>query len=254
MPTDPFDELRKTHNVIELKKNVYTISSNWFVNSHPLISRIPRVGIAQIVFRMGRTAINQYCQTFEAAYLGNPYYDGYHFPVEPIKMGALRKLYAMMEWSCLYGIGIDPAMGTEPKQIGLRNLLEVITVNTDRYTFDDFKDSRIFISKPDVLLISEDFADGFAIWGGPLHRIDAGISAYGRPIDVWESDLFPRVTIIVDPALNAGTAVALVSGDVRFRCKREEYLDPDAARAEGGIEIDRPDRGAWIEGVTGFAQ
>jgi hypothetical protein len=224
--------------------------------------------------------VTQYCQTWQhpvqvggslqasTAYQAPP---GVRTPFEQSKMDALQNLMDDMESSSYYGKGEDPAVVSRPKQRGLRSLLNSNTttnpVNSGAYKPTDFihdtlEKCRTGGGDPDVLLLSTNFMTGLATWGHAAQRIDAGVTIFGTPIDVFEAPFLGGLSIIEAPLLRPFTAVCLTSSEIRMRMKRNEYWNPRGTRgdafegdwmAEGAIEVDNQAHHAWLEGITAFS-
>lgn len=196
---------------------------------------------------------------------------GTRTPFDQYKIEALQNLMDDMECSSYYGRGESPAVSDRPKQKGLRTLLaeNLVTnpINADTYKRTDFirgtlEKCRANGGDPDVLLLSPDFMRGLSVWGAAAHKVDAGVTVFSTPIDVFEVPFLGGVSVIEAPLLRPGTAVCLTSSEVRMRMKRNEFWSPHGSRgdayegdwiAEGAIEVDNPGHHAWVEGVTRFA-
>jgi hypothetical protein len=226
------------------------------------------------------TGVSQFCQTWQhpvqvggslqasSSFQTAP---GLRTPFEQSRMDALQNLMDDMEYSSYYGLGEDPAVATRPKQKGLRTLLNATLtttpMNAAAYKATDFirdtlQQCRINGGDPDVLLVSPNFMTGLATWGQAVQRIDAGVNVFGTPIDVFAAPFLGGVSIIEAPLLNPFTAIALTSGQVRMRMKRNEFWNPRGVRgdayegdwlAEGAVEVDNPSHHAWVEGITAFS-
>jgi hypothetical protein len=224
--------------------------------------------------------ITQYCQTWQhpvqvggslqasSAFVTQP---GVQTPLDQYKMDALQNLMDDMEVSSYYGKGEDPSVSGRPKQKGLRSLLAanntVSPTSAGAYKPSDFirdtlEKCRTGGGDPDVLLLSTNFMSGLATWGMAVQRLDAGVSIFGNPIDVFEAPFLGGVRVIEAPLLRPFTAICLTSSEARLRMKRSEYWNPRGVRgdategdwiAEGAIEIDNQAHHAWLEGVTAFS-
>jgi hypothetical protein len=224
--------------------------------------------------------VTQYCQTWQhpvqvagslqaaSAFVTQP---GIQTPLDQYKMDALQNLMDDMEVSSYYGKGEDPSVSGRPKQKGLRSLLSTnITTsptNAGAYKPSDFirdtlEKCRSGGGDPDVLLLSTNFMSGLATWGMAVQRIDAGVSIFGNPIDVFEAPFLGGVRIIEAPLLRPFTAACLTSSEVRMRMKRNEFWNPRGVRgdavegdwiSEGAVEVDNQAHHAWVEGITAFS-
>jgi hypothetical protein len=224
--------------------------------------------------------ITQYCQTWQhpvqvggslqasSAFVTQP---GVQTPLDQYKMDALQNLMDDMEVSSYYGKGEDPSVSGRPKQKGLRTLLAanntISPTSAGAYKPSDFirdtlEKCRTGGGDPDVLLLSTNFMSGLATWGMAVQRIDAGVSIFGNPIDVFEAPFLGGVRVIEAPLLRPFTAICLTSSEARLRMKRSEYWNPRGVRgdategdwiAEGAIEIDNQAHHAWLEGITAFS-
>lgn len=219
----------------------------------------------------------QFCQTFQhpvqvggsleaSAVAGTG-----HTPFEQSKMDALQNLMDDMEVSTYYGLGEDPSVSGRPKQRGLRALLAATRttspVNAGAYKptdliRDTLEKCRTNGGNPDVLILSSNFMTGLATWGHAAQRIEAGLSIFGTPIDVFEAPFLGGVSILEAPLLRPSTAICLTSAEVRLRMKRNEFWNPRGSRgdafegdwvAEGAIEVDNLSHHAWVEGITAFS-
>jgi Family of unknown function (DUF5309) len=226
------------------------------------------------------TGVTQFCQTWQhpvqvggslQASASFQTSQGVRTPFEQSKMDALQNLMDDMEYSSYYGRGEDPATAARPKQKGLRALinsnLTTNPVNAGAYKATDFirdtlQQCRTNGGDPDVLLVSPNFMTGLATWGQAVQRIDAGVNVFGTPIDVFAAPFLGGVSIIEAPLLKPFTAIALTSGEVRMRMKRNEFWNPRGVRgdayegdwlAEGAIEVDNQGHHAWVEGITAFS-
>ncbi|MBX6311900.1 MAG: DUF5309 family protein [Isosphaeraceae bacterium] len=226
------------------------------------------------------TSTFQYCQTWQhpvqvggslQASTSFQTASGFRTPLEQYRMDALQNLLDDMEVSCYYGRGEDPAVTGRPKQKGLRSLLTTNftnnPVNAGAYKptdliRDTLERCRSNGGDPDVLLVSTNFMTGLATWGHAAMRIDAGVSIFGTPIDVFEAPFLGGIMIIEAPLLKPFTAVCLTSSEVRLRMKRGETWVPRGSRgdaiegdwiAEGAIEVENQAHHAWVEGITAFA-
>ena len=271
----------------ELRNDMHVVATNWFVNRCPLVSRVPRLPIGSTTFAMHSRggASSQFCQTFRHPVDGRfrrPRIETPEAvipwpkqrtesrtpdaPFDRAKMEGLQNLMDDLETSCYYGTGEDPATCGRPKQKGLRTLLTtnrtLSPTNADAYSAVDFvadtlEPCRLNGGDPDVLLLSTNFAQGFAtMWGYTVQRLDAGSNIFGTPIDIYEAPFLGGVTIIEAPLLRPFTAVCLTSSEIRLRMKRNEFWSPrgDGGEwiAEGAIEVENENHHAWVEGITAF--
>lgn len=277
----------------EQRNDIHIVSTNYFCNSHPLVTRTPRVPIGMTTFSVssrvsrppdiGPVTLSgpQYCQTWRhpvqsdgRPHDSRPYTisPGAREPFDANKMFALRNLMDDMEFTSYYGVGQDPATSGRPKQNGLRELIKTNCIlspeNANKYRpadliRDTLERCRSNGGDPDVLLLSSNFMIGLAIWGQAVQRIDAGKNVFGVPIDVYEVPFLGGVTIIEAPLLKPFTAVCLGADQIWLRMKRNEFWNPTGSRgdaiegewiAEGAIELENEHHHAWVEGITGFSQ
>lgn len=274
---------RSYDHASEIRNDIHVVSTNWFVNRCPLVSRVPRVPVGSTTFAMlartnrGRVeppeTSMQFCQTWQhpvwpSAYSPQPLE---RQPFDTKKMEALQNLMDDMETTSFYGIGVDPAVSGRPKQKGIRTLLSTNNItapdHASNYTASDFvRDTlercRSSGGDPDVVLLSTNFMAAFSVWGQPVHRLNAGTTVFGAPIDIFETPMLGGVSIIEAPLLRPFTAVCLTSCEVRLRMKRNEFWNPRGSRgdvaegdwiAEGAIEVENERHHAWLEGVRAFA-
>ena len=227
------------------------------------------------------TAVTQYCQTFQhpvqvggslASTTNFQVEEGQRAPFDQFKMEALRNLVDDIEYTTYYGLGDAGTTTGRPQQKGLKSLIasgNVVTDPTNKgaytaYDFvrDAFTNARANGGEPDVVLLSSNFMTGLAKWGHAVQRLDAGATAFGTPIDVFEAPFLGGVKIIEAPLLRSFTAVALTSEHVRFRTKRNEFWSPRGVRgdaiegdwiAEMAVEVGNPAFHAWVEGITVFS-
>ncbi|HEV3122626.1 MAG TPA: DUF5309 family protein [Isosphaeraceae bacterium] len=224
--------------------------------------------------------VSQYCQTWQhpvqvggslqasTQYVAQP---GVQTPLDQYKMDALQNLMDDMEVSSYYGKGEDPAVASRPKQKGLRTLLSAnlvaSPVNAGAYKPSDFirdtlEKARLGGGDPDVFILSTNFMSGLATWGMAVQRVDAGVSIFGNPFDVFEAPFLGGVRLIEAPLLRPFTCITLTSSEVRLRMKRNEFWNPRGVRgdavegdwiAEGALEIDNQAHHGWLEGITAFS-
>src|SRR5690606_28573742 len=135
----------------------------------------------------------------------------------------------------------DPSVSGRPKQKDLRALLTSnrtsAPTNSGAYKPTDLiRDSPgkcpLNGGSPDALLVSSNFMTGLATWGHAAQRVDAGVSVFGTPIDVFEAPFLGGVSIIEDPLLRPFTAVCLTSSGIRLRMKRNEFWNPRGSRGD----------------------
>jgi hypothetical protein len=112
------------------------------------------------------------------------------------------------------------------------------------------------------MLVSTDFLTGFAVWGHAVQRLDAGATAFGTPIDLFEVPFLSGISLVPAPLLRPGTAICLSGPEVRIRLKRPLFEKPRGSRGdavegdfimEGAIELDNEAHHAWVNGITAFA-
>jgi len=270
-------------NIVTVRRGVEgtTVATGAVSDSIRLISN-SRTGseINQNGISFKPVGVTQFCQTWQhpvqvggslqasAGYAGSR---GETTPFEQDKMIALQNLMDDMEVSSYYGRGEDPAVTARPKQKGLKTLLMTnnvtIPTNASSYTASDFmRDTlercRVNGGDPDVLILASNFMSGLATWGQAVQRIDAGTNVFGTPIKIFEAPFLGGVSVIEAPLLKPFTAIALTSGEVRMRMKRNEFWCPRGSRgdafegdwvAEGAIEVENESYHAWVEGITAFS-
>jgi len=274
------------------RNDIHVVTTNYFTNSHPLVTRVPRLPIGSTTFSVlsrNRQAQDdksvpfsryQYCQTWRhPVQVGGPSQDCFIYTTPPdarapfgaFRMDALRNLMDDMETTSYYGYGQDPAVSGRPKQNGLRELIKTNRIlspeNANSYKptdliRDTLERCRVNGGDPGVLLLSSNFMTGLAIWGQAIQRLNAGSNVFGTPIDIFEAPFLGGVSIIEAPLLKPFTAICLTSSEVRLRMKRNEFWNPRGSRgdaiegdwiAEGAIEVENEQHHAWLEGVTCFA-
>jgi hypothetical protein len=236
--------------------------------------------VDQLAVAFRPTSVTQYCQTFMhpvqvsgslQATAGYHAQMGLSSPLDQSRMEALQNMMDDMEFSSYYGRGEAPTVNGRPKQKGLRALLAsnktTSPANSGAYKPSDLirdtlEKCRTNGGDPDVLLVSSNFMTGLATWGHAAQRIDAGSNVFGVPIDVFEAPFLGGVSLIEAPLLKPFTAIALTSGEVRLRMKRNEFWNPRGSRgdaiegdwvAEGAIELENESHHAWVEGITAFS-
>lgn len=263
----------------ELRNDIHVVSTNWYVNRCPLVSRLSRVPIGTTTFTafsdtraIPERAYQQFCQTFTHPVIVGGYLipesllerqNGGRFPFEHNKMVALQNLMDDMETTCYYGKGKAPWTG-RPNQKGLCELLATNRIPTERIyacgPAQFIKDAKERCQDgggdPDALIVSGPFALLLASLNVSLYRIDAGSSVFGTPIDIYGSEIATGMSIIVAPLLRSQTAILLTSCEVRLRMKRNEFWNPRGSRgdaiegdwiAEGAIEVENERHHAWVE-------
>ena len=116
--------------------------------------------------------------------------------------------------------------------------------------------------EPDLLVVSTNFMSGFATWGQAVQRIPAGETVFGTPIKIMKAPFLDDISIIEAPLLQPYTAIALTSGEVYMRNKRNPVWNSRGNRgdmvegdwiAEMAIEIVNESHHAWVQGITAFA-
>lgn len=116
--------------------------------------------------------------------------------------------------------------------------------------------------EPDLLVVSTNFMSGFATWGQAVQRIPAGETVFGTPIKIMKAPFLDDISIIEAPLLQPYTAIALTSGEVYMRNKRNPFWNIRGNRgdmvegdwiAEMAIEIVNESHHAWVQGITAFA-
>lgn len=181
----------------------------------------------------------------------------------------LRELYDDFEVAMYLGQGLskdDSATG-RPKMYGLRSLIasaNVVTspTNANAYKATDFIRDVLSAPEVDTILVSNEFRTGMSMWGYPLQRIDAGATALGTRINVFESPFTNGAMVVPAPLLPPYTAVGLSMGDVRIRFNRQESWMLRGRRGDAvegdwiarlAIELTDPTLHTWVEGVTTFS-
>ena len=225
------------------------------------------------------TAVTQLCQTVQHAYqvggalqADTNYYGGMITPLARDRMLAMQHAMDDFESACYYGKGVAlAAAGTRPLMKGIQTLL--VTNNTATPTNataykpadlvrDTMQNSFAGGGNPNLMLMSPDFMTGMAVWGHAAQRLQAGATAFGTPIDLFEAPFLSGISIIAAPLLRPGTAICLSSPEVRIRMKREMIDKPRGSRGdawegdiimEGAIEVDNEAHHAVVSGITGFA-
>jgi hypothetical protein len=116
---------------------------------------------------------------------------------------------------------------------------------------------------PDLLVCATDWRAGFATWGVNLMQLRPGDTAFGVPIEVWNSPGLGAINILFAPLLRSGAAFTLTSSEVYMGWKREPFDKPRGSRGdalegdiigEGCVIVNNESHHAWVEGVTGFAK
>lgn len=227
------------------------------------------------------TVVTQYCQTFQhpvqvggslQATTNFQTQAGVSTPFDQYKMDALNNLMDDLERSSYFGKGESGTVDGRPKQKGVKTLIapsNVVTspTNAGAYTATDLvrdllSGPRANGGAPDVIFVSSNWMQAFAIWGQAILRLDAGTTNIGVAIDTFSAPFLGAVDIIEAPLLKPYTAFALTSQRARIRAKRNEFWSPRGNRgdaiegdwiAEVAVELENPAMHAWLEGVTAFS-
>jgi hypothetical protein len=227
----------------------------------------------------------QYCQTFQfPVQVGGSAQTaraqvmpgGIQTPFDFNMTVQLQNMVDDIEASIYYGLAQRPsALGADAeitaKMGGLSRIIESNNVkapeNAGRYRFDDFKRDTLVAARsgggePDLLLVATNFMSGFATWGVPIHRVDAGETVFGTAINLCKSPELPGVTIVEAPLLRPYSALALTSKEVYVRNKRNPFwhLRPNRGDImegdwffEGAIEVINESHHAVVSGIERFA-
>lgn len=226
------------------------------------------------------TAVTQSCQTVQHAYqIGGAlattenYVSGLGTPLDRDRMLCMQHCMDDFESAMYYGVRISygAASGSRAMMSGLSNL---VTTNksTQPTNYNAYKPSDLirdtmqacFSSggNPSGLIVSTDFMDGFATWGHPLVRLEAGAVRFGVKVDVFSAPFLNDLKILPAPLLRPGTVICLTEPEVKVRLKRALYEKPRGSRGdaiegdmimEGAIELDNEAHHAFVSGITGFA-
>jgi hypothetical protein len=128
---------------------------------------------------------------------------------------------------------------------------------------DAFTAPRSAGGKPDVLVVSSEYQNAFAIWGIALLNLKAGDNALGVDVTTFVAPDLGGVRVIFAPQLRAFTAFTLTSEEVYWAWKREPMDKPRGSRGdategdvigEGTIVLNNESHHAWVSGVTAFAK
>jgi hypothetical protein len=232
--------------------------------------------------RAARTAVDQYCQTWQfpvqvtgtvasTSQIVLP--DGVPNLFAGDKLDKLREMYRDMEYSSYYGGGSAPSSSNQrPTQKGLKTLIVTNKItsptNASAYTQVDFvrdmfQAPRQAGGEVDVVLMSTNWMAGLAKWGVSLQRLDSGTTILGVKVNAYNIPFLSQTAMFVEaPQLSNFTAIGLTSSEVRWRNKRNEFWNQRGNRgdmiegewiAEGAIELDNEQHHVWLEGVTAFA-
>ncbi len=223
--------------------------------------------------------VKQYCQTVQHAYqVGGSladtpnYVSGLGTPLQRDKMNAMQMCAVDFEKACYYGRGVSYSSATARAQMkGARALCTTnnTTAPTNSGAYKPSDLVRDTIQKcfdggghPTFMLVSGDFQTGFATWGHPLQRLEAGANVFGTPIDMFEAPFLSGISIIPAPYLRSGTVICFSGQEVRIRMKRALIEKPRGSRGdaeegdyimEGALELDNEAHHAWVSGITAFS-
>ena len=186
----------------------------------------------------------------------------------------LQQMVDDMEVALYYGIADHPTSSTDtvtPKMNGLKSILvsNNVTAPSDAGAYtpdslirDTLQACRSNGGEPDLLLVSTNFMSGLAKWGQAVQRVPAGETEYGTPLSVLHAPFLNGVSILEAPLLKPGTAIALTSGEVYIRNKRNPFWMERGRRgdmyegdwiAEIGLEVVNEQHHAWVSGITAFS-
>jgi hypothetical protein len=114
---------------------------------------------------------------------------------------------------------------TRPQMRGLRQRLSTnlttSPTNASGYKPSDlerdvFQTAYAGGGMPDLLVVSTDWRAGFATWGVNLMQLRPGDTAFGVPIEVWNSPGLGAINILFAPLLRSGTAFTAGWPNLRF--------------------------------------
>lgn len=221
------------------------------VNSCPLLTRLPRVPA-----RPAGPAVADFGEYAGPVYRPPDLIDprkGEPFPRR--LMAALERLASSMEYALLYGRQqsqgawtlvkthhfVDRRIAADPELLRKR-------------LFDGPRDTG---GGPDVVLLSNGMLErlqypyGHRLHARTLIRIDAGVSSFAMPINVYEMpSVFPGATVVVDPQLRDDTAASFTSSMLSIVVDRHEHLvhngDVESWHARVAIDVGREDWHAWV--------
>ncbi|MDB5349487.1 MAG: hypothetical protein JWN86_734 [Planctomycetota bacterium] len=223
--------------------------------------------------------VEQYNQTVMHAYqvggslqASTNYVSAYNSPLDRDKMMAIQHCVDDFETGALYGAGLKRASNsTRPLMKGIKTLLVTNKVtsptNASAYKPSDWIRDAIQPcydrgGQPAVIFVSTNFLTGLSVWGNYAQRIDAGVSVFGTPIDVFAVSFLPGLAIIPHPLLLPFTSFTMSRDEVRIRMKRRLFEKPRGSRGdaeegdyimEGAVEVDNEAHHAWVEGITAFS-
>lgn len=188
---------------------------------------------------------------------------------------AMRELVYDFELSCYYGRALAPASdSTRPMMRGLRQRLttNAVTDPTGKTAYKPSDFERDVISpilsaggRPDVVLVSNEYRVGFAVWGISLTQLRPGDNQLGINVTTWQpqSSIAGGALVIYSPLLRPYTAIGLSSDEVYMAWKREPNDKPRGSRGdavegdiigEGCLVANNEKHHTFVTGVTGFAK
>lgn len=115
----------------------------------------------------------------------------------------------------------------------------------------------------DLLVVSGDVKNGFALWGWDMQQITPGETQIGIAPMTYQSPLFANQRILVHPLLDSGTIIGLtteMTGLAGYRWEQDQRFamtqdgNSGQALAELSLIMAQQTWHVWIEDITSFAQ
>lgn len=240
------------------------------------------------------TNVTQYMQTIQHPYtIGGSTQTNTMFPVQPgaatpldqYRMDATQNWMDDAEQSAYWGKSeaVSSATTHRQKMAGVFNLITTNSIvsgdsqfgtsagtyATASFTAAAFQNFLVTRPRkkggqPDVVVVSSNWFNAFAIWGIPLNRIMEGNTVFGRPINTYASPFLGDIELWESSLMPDFTAFSLTQMEARWRVKRPLVDEPLAKTGdvmkgqmigELAIELDNEAHHACIQPstVTGFA-
>ncbi len=192
----------------------------------------------------------------------------------PLDFGRMRQLENMMqgyERAFIYGLGASPTTEstkrakTQGIMARLNGVGNVITPSSgDRAAYTPammMRDLYGRIGGQDLLMLSLDWRTAIATWKLKPVVLDMGSTVYNMDIEAFVIPEIGSQTVVYNPMLRAGTALALREESLTLRYMRlpswfVRGRNGDAVKgdiiARMGIQVDNPELMSAVIGVTGW--
>lgn len=185
---------------------------------------------------------------------------------------AMQECLFDFERSIVYGrVNALAAGTTRPMMRGLKQRITTNAVtsptNASSYKPSDFVRDAISLGVTgggmvDVVICSEEYRTGFAIWGLNLSQLRQGDTVLGVDLQAFR---IPGVeaAIVFSPLLRPYTAIGLTSSEVYMAWKRMPFDKPRGSRGdaeegdiigEGTVVLNNEAHHTFVTGVTAFAK